>query len=152
MEERSEDETNQIIDEIIQLKTQWKAEVGNIGGVAWPKAIKTRAMQVLDSGFSRRALSEKTGLPYDTMGLWRHRQSRKEFNKLHGFHEMGVGDSKELVTVTVTPSNNDEIQKTRGKAVKPGIKVKTPKGFEFEGLSQIEFFELIRCLGGLRAL
>lgn len=141
-------EIEEIISEINQMRLQWKKEIGDQKGVAWPKSIKNKVLELLNAGVSRKNIAYDCKIPYDTIGLWSFRKRKKDFNKLNSFHEITINeniDTKNLVTVTKTNSTN---KKPNQKL----IKVKTPKGYEFSGLSQVEFFELIRCLGGLNAL
>lgn len=141
------EEIERIISEINQMRVQWKKEVGDRKGVAWPKSIKDKVIDLLEAGVSRKNIASDCKIPYDTVGLWSFRKRRKDFNKLTSFHEIKVNENatKELVTVTKTNSISNNLSHNL-------IKIKTPKGYEFSGLSQVEFFELIRCLGGLNAL
>ena len=117
------------------LHKQWRSEVGSRRR-AWPQSIKDRILKLVDLKVPRKQISERTGVPYHTINLWSHKR-RKASLSSPGFHSLAVKD--EIATVTV-------------KDFKSEISVKTPKGFEITGLSSTEFSELIRCLGGLRAL
>ena len=139
-----EKEFESIVVEIQSLRVQWEAEVGQ-GRRAWPKAIKERVLGLtLNSGKGAREISALTGISYETINQWKH-QFKKGAMKAPGFHQLVVESSNKSATVTVAePPPMQPLQST-GK-----IRVKTPKGYVFEGLSYGEFLELIKSLGGLR--
>lgn len=144
MELGSEKVFESILLEINALRLQWEAEVGR-GRRAWPRAIKSRVLElVLNGGFSVREVSKRTGVSYETITLWKHKSKKKTLEN-PGFQQLAVRDFNESATVTDTDS-------LKSKVIGVQITVRTPKGYVFEGLSQAEFFELIKCLGGLRVL
>jgi transposase-like protein len=139
------EEFEKVITEIQSLRQQWESEVGR-GRRAWPKAIKLRILELVFRGdFSVKDISNKTGVSYETINLWKHKAKKKNL-EIPGFHQLAVESCNKSATVTVAESVMQPFQSS-GR-----INVKTPKGYIFEGLSSLELAELIKCLGGLRVL
>ncbi|MBK7889878.1 MAG: hypothetical protein IPJ84_08355 [Bdellovibrionales bacterium] len=117
-------ETEKLFDEILQIRSQYKAEVDGTHK-QWPKAIRERAMRLQGLGVSRKALSQRTGISYHTLAYWS--MARKQSA---GFHQLAVGPSllptADAATATVTKHQNADRRK-----VFATVTVTTPDGSHF---------------------
>lgn len=115
-----------IIEEIRQIKAQYKAEV-NGGRKQWPRAIKSRIMNLCELGFRPRSIADQTGVSYHTISVWRAQQYRKgKFHQLPVFVEStNKMTRKKFASVTVTKKSNS--LEANAKVVT--VTVTTPEGF-----------------------
>jgi hypothetical protein len=60
----------QIIDEINQIREQFKREVPGVGR-AWPSSLRDRIRVLSQSGLSDREIFKRTGIPLPTIYVWR---------------------------------------------------------------------------------
>ena len=129
------EDTNQMFSELSQLREQWQSEVGR-GRRAWPKAIKTRVLRLVDLKVPRREIAAKSGVPYETINLWQHKRNKSSNNlpvvQKKDFHDISV--ENEIATVTVTD-------------FKSQIILKTPKGYKISGLTQDSLLAVLKKLG-----
>ncbi len=120
------DEAARLIDEICQIKTQYVNEVGS-GRRAWPRSIKERMVKLDKLGLPTKSVADRTGIPYCTLLLWRHR-GQKASPKTSSFHEVAVKDKlpaiSEILAVTVP----------KFEMPKGGLRLTTPEGFVVDGL------------------
>lgn len=113
-----------LISEIVQIREQWAAEVGGGSRRQWPRAIRERALRLVDSGLRMRKIAERSGVPYETICQWKYQRDQK----LKRFHQLPViTDEKTAITnagtVTVTVPANESKPNERA------IVVRTPDGF-----------------------
>ena len=127
------DEASHIINEIVQLREQYFAEVGADARRAWPKSIRDRVMALDAMKVNRKELAQATGVPYETLMQWRHKRK----NLAKGFHALALKPAN--ATVTVAPQNESP-------AVNATVTVTTPNGYRVEGLVQ----DVLKVLKGLR--
>jgi Transposase len=128
-----------LIEEISQIRLQYVAEVGK-GRRVWPKSIKARIAELDELGLPAKGIAERTGVPYETIILWRYKRRREQ--DASGFHELKVaapqlpGISKS-VAVTATKTEISPVP----------LAVTTPEGYRIEGLTEAS---LLRLIGRLR--
>jgi hypothetical protein len=121
------------------MRAQYVAEVGS-GRRVWPRSIKERVVQLEMLGVKAKAISEQTGIGYDTLLQWRYQRNHQLKQK---FHEVGVG--KELVkvgTVTVPAVKEDKIIHKIGT-----VTVTTPSGYRIEGTDSQIIMDLLKGMG-----
>ena len=121
------DEASRLIDEICQIKTQYVTEVGS-GRRVWSRSIKDRMTKLDKLGLPAKALSARTGIPYCTILLWRHRR-QKSSPKGATFHEVTVDNKLPAISksLTVTPPKIEMSKVER-------LRLTTPEGFVIDGL------------------
>lgn len=127
-----------LIEEIRQIKRQYVAEVGK-GRRVWPKSIKARIAELDELGVPAKHVAEKTGVPYETVILWRYKR-RREHNA-SGFHEVKVAAS-ELPVI----SKSVAVTMTKSEMKTAALTVTTPEGFRIEGLTEELLLRLIARL------
>ncbi|MGE0527287.1 MAG: helix-turn-helix domain-containing protein [Bdellovibrionales bacterium] len=115
-------DTESVISEILQIKAQWVAEVGDKPRRLWPKAIKERVLALVDSGIRLRQIADRTGVPYETVCQWKFQREHKQ----RGFHQVPVvQSSKEAITNAGTvAAPADESAQPEGP-----IGIRTPDGY-----------------------
>src|SRR4051794_6733469 len=99
-----------LISEIKQIKSQYVKEVGR-GRRVWPRSIKDRVAELDSLGVSARIVATETGIPYETVTLWRHKR-RKAGVVFHSVAVLpeAVPSISKAATVTVAKSEmSDEI-------------------------------------------
>lgn len=117
-----------IIEEIRQIKVQYKAEVSGRGR-AWPKAIKVRAMRLSDLGMRAPDIAEKTGISFHTVTAWKTAHLKKSFHQLPVVYEAAVKlNRKPAVAVTATKPKKSIERINRVVTVT----VTTPDGFAIQ--------------------
>lgn len=140
----------QLLNEIKQIKAQYVAEVGK-GRRVWPRSIKERVARLDEMGISAKSVATESGIPYETIILWRYNRRHKSENSI--FHEVTVTRSKNVPAVRTVkslaaPKSNGgkrisksatvtapdfEIPPT-SPATGAALKMTTPNGFVIEGL------------------
>jgi hypothetical protein len=139
------DEASRLIDEIGQIKAQYMDEVGS-GRRVWPRSIKERMNKLDKLGLPAKAVSSRTGIPYCTILLWRHRGGKS--SKSEAFHELSVENKLPAIskarTVTVPKF---EMPKASG------LRLTTPDGFVIDGLDTESTLAFVAAFskGGLHA-
>lgn len=117
-------ETEKLFDEILQIRSQYKAEVDGTHK-QWPKAIRERAMRLQELGVSRKNLSQRSGISYHTLAYWS--MARKQSA---GFHPLAVKPpllpTEGEAATTVTRHKNADHRK-----VFATVTVTTPDGSHF---------------------
>ena len=115
-----------LFEEIRQIKVQYKAEVSG-GRKQWPRAIKSRVMQLSDMGVRMRRIAEQTGVSYHTVSAWRSQQAGK--NKFHQLPVVVETRNKpgRPKNATVTVTKKSKILDQKQKLVT--VTVTTPEGF-----------------------
>jgi hypothetical protein len=150
------DEVAQLISEIIQIKSQYVAEVGR-GRRVWPKSIKERIARLDEIGIAPKVIAARTTIPYDTIVLWRYNRRHGVNARIKtGFHQLKVTGTKaeparlsagstilESVTVTVPEIKISEAPPPRSTA---GLRLTTPNGFVIDGLNDTSLVGLLRSL------
>ncbi len=131
MTERSEN----LIQEIIQIREQYFAEVGEDKRRAWPKSIRDRMLELCSQKYNRKELAKRTGIPYETIMQWLYvqRHATKMFQPVH------IQDD-----VTVTPNSPPMPIKTE---LNSTVTVTFPDGCRVEG-SPGAVIEVIKYLRG----
>lgn len=66
------DDGEQIFREIVELRTQYQAEVGS-RRKAWPRSIIDRVFQLSRLGIKYRVIAERSGIPLNTIYSWESR-------------------------------------------------------------------------------
>jgi transposase-like protein len=137
------DESSKLIEEIRQIKVQYRAEVNGVRK-QWPRAIKTRIIQLCESGLRSQEIADKTGISFHTVSAWKSKHKNKEL-----FHQLPVvlGNTKKPVskksaTVTVTKTG-ESILSTKSVTVT----VTTPGGYKIEGLTAEQLAVFFRKIG-----
>lgn len=126
------DKIESLFQELSQICTQYKAEVPGRRR-AWPESIKERVFSLRNYGVSWSKITERTGISYQTMIVWKQPAT--------SFSPVKVVESKKPMTVTVR-------EKLRPKAVAKALTVTviTPSGYRIEGLDQRSALTLIEKL------
>lgn len=120
------DEASQLIDEISQIRKQYVDEVGS-GRRVWPRSIKERMTKLDKLGLPSKAIAERTGIPYATILLWRHRRPKAPSRA--AFHEVTVETKLPAISKSVAVSvPKFEMPKIQG------VRLTTPDGFVIDGL------------------
>ena len=57
------EQSENLIQEIIQVREQYFAEVGEDKRRAWPKSIRDRMLELCNQKYNRKELAERTGIP-----------------------------------------------------------------------------------------
>ena len=156
----------QLIHEIQQIKTQSVAEVGK-GRRVWPRSIKERTEQLDKMGVPVKAVAAETGIPYETLILWRYSRrraaaERAEFDTNTSkvkFHELKVSPKEGLSQVVGRASSVSKSISQSGSVTVPGfemprqlpapaggLRLTTPNGFIVEGLEATTAAWLIGAL------
>jgi transposase-like protein len=123
------EESNKLIEEIQQIKIQYRSEVDGIRK-QWPKAIKTRIIQLCGLGLRSQEIADRTGISFHTVSAWKSKYKSK-------FHQLTVPAAKtksvfSKTPVTVTAAQSEEsLVSTKSVTVT----VTTPGGYRIEGLS-----------------
>ena len=155
--------SQELIEEIKHISNQYHAEVGR-GKKAWPKSIKDRIVQLLETGMPATRISKLTAVPYFTVLKWRKTKGRPR-GRSHGFKELTVlSDAPQKVAVTVTQKLDTQQVATvtvaqklavalGGQVQRPDISVPitTPDGFKIElpcMEAAIDFILKLRRMGG----
>lgn len=126
--------------EIKQIYEQYIREVGSGGRKVWPRAIKDRALELDSLMHSSKEAAKISGLPVDTIYLWRSEVKKSKFKSLP------VVRSK---SVTVTDAKLPSPQpRTLIDSSSVTVTVTTPKGFKLEGLSARVALEIVLKLEG----
>lgn len=128
------DRASALIEEISQIKTQYVAEVDK-GRRAWPKSIKSRIAELDELGVPAKHIAERTGIPYETVILWRYKRRQE---RATGFHELKVSAS-ELPVI----SKSVAVTATKSEISTGPLTVTTPEGYRIEGLSEEALLRLI---------
>ena len=121
------DRAAQLIDEITQLTIQYKNEVPG-GRRAWPKSIKERVFELVDSGAKRGEICERTGIAYHTIHGW---LDQRKASLPATFEQVAV------VAEVPTKRKRRGPRKSSTVTVKNEVvtvTVKTPNGYVIEGL------------------
>ena len=130
--------TNRLIEEIQQIKVQYKAEVAG-GRKQWPRAIRDRVLQLSSAGVRMREISERTGISYHTLASW----TASDFHSLPVVRESTNPTArKKVATVTVAKSS-----KSRVVSKIATVTVKTPEGFVIRLGSARDAVALLKALG-----
>ena len=118
--------TEKLIEEIRQIKVQFKAEVSG-GRKQWPRAIKSRVLQLLGSGLRLKKISDETGISYHTVSAW-----KSQIADQSKFHQLPVivaaskkAKPQKSATVTVTKKSQGLVKENKSVSVT----VTTPDGF-----------------------
>ena len=94
-----------LINEILQIKSQYAREVGPGGRKVWPRAIKDRICELSNLGMTIKSIAEMTGISAETLYVWRA-VARKS-----GFKSLAVVNKKSAIaTVTVATPNGFVIE------------------------------------------
>jgi hypothetical protein len=121
------EEASRLIDEICQIKNQYVNEVGS-GRRVWPRSIKERMTKLDKLGLPAKGVSARTGIPYCTILLWRHRRQKASPDG-GAFHEVTV-ESK-LPAISKSPAVTApkfEMPKAEN------LRLTTPEGYVIDGL------------------
>jgi hypothetical protein len=130
---------SELIEEIGQIKAQYMAEVGK-GRRVWPKSIKTRVAELEVLGVPAKHVSERTGIPYETVILWRYK--RRRASEGSEFHQIEVAEPKLPAiskSVTVTATKSEMLPAST-------LTMTTPEGYRIEGLNEGSLLRLIAKL------
>jgi len=134
------DEASRLIDEICQIRKQYVDEVGS-GRRVWPRSIKDRMTKLDKLGLPSKAVAERTGVPYGTILLWRHRHRRPKGAVESPFHEVTVETKlpaiSKSVAVTVPKFEMPKVQ---------DLRLTTPEGFVIEGLDASGILSMMAAL------
>lgn len=121
------EEASRLIDEVCQIKAQYMDEVGT-GRRVWPRSIKERMFKLDKLGLPAKAVSDRTGIPYCTILLWRHRGKKQP--KASAFHELSVESKLPAISKTRTVT----VPKFEMPQASENLKLTTPDGFVIDGL------------------
>jgi hypothetical protein len=128
-------DAEKLIEEIRQITTQYRAEVGS-RRKPWPKSIITRVNELGELGLNSKAISDRTGIPYFSILNWRQGKRRKA----KAFHALVVRPPElETATVTVPVGSGHQIAT---------VTVTTPDGYRVQVESVIVAVELLSRLRG----
>lgn len=127
-----------LIEEIRQIKQQYVAEVGK-GRRVWPKSIKARIAELDELGIPAKHVAERTGVPYETVILWRYKRRRER--DASGFHELKVA-APELPVI----SKSVAVTAIKSEISTVPLTVTTPEGLRIEGLTEEALLRLIARL------
>jgi hypothetical protein len=146
------DQASQLINEINQIQKQYVAEVGK-GRRAWPRSIKERVAALDEMGLPAKGLAQQTGIPYETLILWRYKR-RHEVKSESGFHEVKVVESaaaqnSESISKSLTVPKHEMAQPR----LKLELRLTTPDGYRIEGLDERSVKDMLSALrqGGVHA-
>ena len=116
------EQSENLIQEIIQVREQYFAEVGADKRRAWPKSIRDRMLELCAQKYNRKELAERTGVPYETIMQWLYveRHANRMFQPVH---------IKDDATVTVASKSTPKPIKTENSTVT----VTLPDGCRVEG-------------------
>jgi len=150
----------QLLEEIRQIATQYLKEFPSNGRVAWPESIRARILALARLGVPRKKIADLTPVPAATIFLWCRgmpgmlsrgrpaidKQARALVPHLadRSFIELLTDPKRSVVGL----ESKGTLRDTEGQRL-PGLRVKTPQGFELSGLNSIEelvtvYRELIR--------
>jgi transposase-like protein len=122
------EETNKLIEEIQQIKIQYRSEVDGIRK-QWPKAIKTRIIRLCGLGLRSQQIAERTGISFHTVSAWKSKYKSK-------FHQLTVRSAKTKSLISKTPATVT-VAKSKESLVSTKsvtVTVTTPGGYKIEGL------------------
>lgn len=142
-------EHRELISEIKQIKIQYESEVSS-DRKAWPRAIKSRVIELLESKVSASVIAREAGLPYDTVLRWRPKGMKRfrgprrkpdAFKELLVLNDHKANEKTGTVTVPTLPESKvrtvtvPEEELVDDSAI---ITVTTPQGFKIDvrGISQ----------------
>ena len=142
-------EHRDLIGEIKQIKIQYESEVSS-DRKAWPRAIKSRVIELLENKVSASVIAREAGLPYDTVLRWRPKgmkRLRGPRRKPDAFKELVVtNDYKANEKIGTVPVPTLPASKVRTVTVPQEelgddsaiVTVTTPQGFKIDvrGISQ----------------
>lgn len=115
-----------VIEEIRQIKIQYKAEVTGHGR-AWPKAIKSRVMRLSDMGMRVPDIAEKTGISFHTISAWKTaHMKRSTFHQLPVVVDSPV-KAKRKSSVAIAATEHQRRIESNNNAVT--VTVTTPEGY-----------------------
>ncbi|MCC7406211.1 MAG: hypothetical protein IT288_17595 [Bdellovibrionales bacterium] len=137
------EEATRLIDEVCQIRAQYMDEVGS-GRRAWPRSIKERMAKLDKLGLPAKAVSDRTGIPYGTILLWRHRRNKS--GRSNEFHELSVKTETKLPAISKTMAvtvPSFEMRKNQ-----EGLRLTTPDGFVIEGLDSQGVVAMIQAFSG----
>lgn len=140
------DQTNEnIVKEIVHLKSQYEDEIGKGGRKPWPKSIKERVLKLCRQGVPAGEVSRATGIPYHSILPWRREAGLIRTKAPHlknKFHALTVTDQVSSPTVTDPVRSSTVTVKVRGLEIQLG----SPK----EAAEFIFYFEAAK--GGSSAI
>jgi transposase len=127
----------QIIEEILQIKQQYQAQVSG-AHKQWPKVIKERVQLLVEGGMKLRALAERTGISYHTISSWNYGKDKKPFK------EIAVSGPPKMKSNLIKKSTPATVAKKSVTVTdtKKALTVKTPEGLLLS-LSSVEEIILI---------
>jgi hypothetical protein len=130
------DPAEQIINEIIQMREQYLAEVGEDRRRAWPKSIRERIISLDAMEIPRKEIARLTGVPYETIAQWRHYQKKLARRR---FHALSVSPRNATVTVASQDENSNS---------NVSVTVTSPTGYRVEGPVDV-VVRVLKALGGV---
>lgn len=131
-----------LVEEIKQITLQYRAEVGS-QRKPWPKAIISRAQELINLGFNARKISRMTGIPYYSILHWRHRGQLKRIDK--AFHSVAVRSQNQVQNSVKTATVTVPVLKSQESAT---VTVTTPDGYQIKFASLESTIKLLQALRG----
>ena len=114
--------TKELIQEIIQMTAQYRAEVSS-KRKPWPNSIIDRVEELIKMGLSVKKVSDLTGIPYFSILNWRHRTGKK-FKR--NFHPVSVTTSTTKAATVTVPVGADMAPNVAT------VTVTTPDGYQIK--------------------
>jgi hypothetical protein len=122
-----QDQSENLMSEISQLREQYAAEVGH-GRRVWPRSIKERVEKLDEIGIAAKHISQRTGIGYETILQWRFKRRQRLKRE---FHEVSI--ASEAKTIAKIDTVTAPKISTPKKIAKIGtVTVTTPEGFRIE--------------------
>jgi transposase-like protein len=135
--ERSGEE---LIEEIVQLKTQYQLEVST-GRRTWPRSIKKRAIELQRLDYSNGEISSRTGISSKTLYSWRPKFNGKRVSS-KAERLPAVTSNGTFVAVPVIQNNLTD----PNPIVRTDLVLQLPHGIRIESVSIDFICELVRRL------
>jgi len=132
--------TDQIIEEIRQIKDQYESQVTG-KHKQWPRAIKERVIALTEAGVRSRLVADRTGISYHTVVSW------NQISKKNSFRELTIVDTSKKVATATRKSATVTVAKKSSPITdtKKVVTVKTPDGFLIHAHSVADVLQIIRA-------
>jgi transposase-like protein len=132
---------DQIIDELRQLCAQYQSEVPSRRRT-WPKSIKERILQLLQSELACEEIGKRTGIPTATIYGWKAAVK----SSAPAFLPVQVVKTA-TKQVAVAPPARARVRRSKRSRSAPTLIVVAPNGLRFEGLDVSQALAIARSFG-----
>ena len=132
---------DQIADEILQITSQYQAEVPNERR-SWPRSIRNRALELRNAGWKTHRISKRTGIPRVTLYAWYRRAKAK------AAHQQRIDSPPGFIPVAVSSMVKQCSTVKQSTTVKQGVIALLPGDIRVEGATPEFLAEFVKRLRG----